>query len=178
MCFLAFSARRKMCWIHFCICWLGWRLSKLLIQYRWVHVGILLFQHWYTTSPTSCVNKEQKRAVTLWHSSGKLDFLCPLNTAKVSQSILCIFFLMYVATIQCLNYSEQVCKTNNLLLFLTNLWPCNKVKVVKPGIVISTQSLKDFNETVLEKKLTLTTFEQINMYTILSWINFKLLVTA
>ena len=30
--------------------------------------------------------------------------------AKVSQSILCIFFSMYVATIQCLNYSEQVCK--------------------------------------------------------------------
>lgn len=36
------------------------------------------------------------------------------------------------------------------------------------------QSLKDFNETVFEKKPTLTKFERINIYTILSWINLKL----
>ena len=51
---------------------------------------------------------------------------------RVAQFILCMIFLMYVATIQYLNYSrqksKQESKKHNLhFTFLTYLWPWNKV---------------------------------------------------
>ena len=52
---------------------------------------------------------------------------------RVTQFILCIICLMYVATIQRLNYRGQECKTCNLqFIFLTHLWPWKKAKVIKP----------------------------------------------
>ena len=46
---------------------------------------------------------------------------------RVTQIILCISFIMYVASIQHLNYRGQESKTRNLqLIFLTHLWPYTK----------------------------------------------------
>ena len=70
---------------------------------------------------------------------------------RVTQIILCIILLMYVATIQYLNYSRRESKTCNLqFIFLTHLWPWHKVKFIKltssmriPSKIIITQGLKD-----------------------------------
>ena len=45
---------------------------------------------------------------------------------------------MYTATIQHLNYSEEESKKKHNLqfMFLTQLWPWNKVKGIKPGMTV------------------------------------------
>ena len=77
----------------------------------------------------------------------------------VTQIILCIIFLMYVAIIQCLHCRRQ--EWNLQFIFLTCLWPWNKVKVINlqwqcrpPSKVIITKSLKDLALMVSEKKPT------------------------
>ena len=55
-----------------------------------------------------------------------------LEYTPVTQIILCIIFLIYVATIQSLNYRVQESKTCNLQsIFLTHLRLWSKVKVIK-----------------------------------------------
>ena len=52
----------------------------------------------------------------------------PWIHTRVTQIILCTIFIMYVATIQYLNHWRQESKTLNLqFIFLTYLWPWNKV---------------------------------------------------
>ena len=84
--------------------------------------------------------------------------------------ILCIMLFMYVAAIQRLNYWGQESRTRNLqFLFLTHLWPWNKIKVIKPTMKMDTlskiiimQSWKNLALMMSEKKLTLhTRFTQI-----------------
>ena len=83
-------------------------------------------------------------------------------TPSITIIILCLIFLMYVATIKCLNYRGQESKTRNLkFIFLTDLWPWNKIKVIEPSLttylskLIIMQSLKALALMVAEKKPTL-----------------------
>ena len=89
---------------------------------------------------------------------------------RAVQFIVCMILLMYVATIQHLNYSRQSKKYNLQFIFLTHLWPWNEVKVIKiamkmltPKKVIIMQSLKDLVLTVPEKKTIWSFLKQGNM---------------
>ena len=89
---------------------------------------------------------------------------------RVTQFILGMVFLMYLAPLQYLNHSrqesKQESKKHNLqLIFLTNLWPWNKAKVIKatmkmltPSKIITMQSLNDLTVTVSEKKAKFVLF--------------------
>ena len=56
----------------------------------------------------------------------KIMLIISLQYTSVTEIIVCIIFLMYIATIQHSNYKRQESKTCNLqFIFLTNLWPWN-----------------------------------------------------
>ena len=66
---------------------------------------------------------------------GQILWLGPLCISFAWQSK--IFFFICVATIQHLNYKRQESKMHNLqFIFLTPLWPWNKVKVIKPRMAM------------------------------------------
>ena len=77
-----------------------------------------------------------------------------------------MIFLMYQATTEHLNYSKPESKQKSQkhylqFIFLSHLWPWNKVKVIKPTMKMLTpskvmimQNLKDLALTVFEKKAT------------------------
>ena len=81
-----------------------------------------------------CLSKSQFRAFDKpWHLTDEkhVNYLLWIHI-RITQIILCIILLMHVATIKHLNYKGQESKTSNLqLIFLTHLWPWNKVKVIK-----------------------------------------------
>ena len=67
----------------------------------------------------------------------KLDkmLVMSLKYIQVTQSILCLIFLMYVAAIKHSNYSgqkESLEQPYLQLMILTHLWPWNNVKMIKP----------------------------------------------
>ena len=57
-----------------------------------------------------------------------------LKDTSVTQSILCLIFLMYVRTIQCLNYSRQEPGKQSAVYDADTHVTLKKVKVIKPGM--------------------------------------------
>ena len=86
-------------------------------------------------SKSQCLSFWQAQTLT---NKNPVNYLPWIHT-RVTQIILCIIFLVHVAAIRHLNYSGQESKTCNVqFIFLTHLWPWNKVKVIKATMTMYT----------------------------------------
>ena len=63
---------------------------------------------------------------------------------------MCMSVLMYVATIQRLNYSGPESWKKKQFMIQTHLWPWNKIKIIKPGVTRLTRK-QNYSHAKFEK---------------------------